>query len=109
MYADGYAFHWDQRKSDRNLVERGFDFEFATLIFSGPTLERPDERRDYGECRIVALGVADGIHLVVVYTDRMIEGSLIERRIISARKANRKERIAYGAAAKTKATKPRTR
>jgi uncharacterized DUF497 family protein len=33
-------FTWDPRKSETNLADRGFDFEFATLIFDGPTLER---------------------------------------------------------------------
>jgi len=42
------------RKSSRNLRERGFDFEFATQIFDGSTLERADSRRDYGERRMIA-------------------------------------------------------
>ena len=63
-------FDWDPRKSDRNLADRGFDFVFATLIFDGPTLERLDTREDYGEPRLVAVGLADGIPLTVVYTDR---------------------------------------
>ena len=75
-------FTWDSRKSEANLDERGFDFAFATLIFDGPTLERHDNRQDYGEMRIVALGIADGIPLTVVYTDRA-EGGEIVRRIIS--------------------------
>jgi uncharacterized DUF497 family protein len=48
----------------------GFDFEFATQVFDGPTLERADTRRDYGERRVVAIGRADGITLTLVYTDR---------------------------------------
>lgn len=63
-------FTWDPAKSDANLGERGFDFESATLIFDGPTLEQLDDRQDYGELRIIALGIADGIPLTVVYTDR---------------------------------------
>ena len=42
-------FGWDARKSDQNLRERHFDFDFATQVFDGPTLEREDTRRDYGE------------------------------------------------------------
>jgi uncharacterized protein len=87
-------FSWDERKSTRNLRERGFDFEFATLVFEGPTLEREDERRDYGERRTVAMGVAQGIPLAVVYTDRLEAGQLV-RRIISARVGSRHERQAY--------------
>jgi uncharacterized DUF497 family protein len=30
-------FDWDRRKSTANFRERGFDFEFASLIFEGPT------------------------------------------------------------------------
>ena len=89
-------FSWDARKSGKNLRERGFDLEFATQIFGHPTLERVDDRRDYGERRVVALGEAQGNMLTVVYTDRVETGGEINRRIISARKSNRREREAYG-------------
>ena len=88
-------FSWDARKSNRNLRERGFDFEFATQIFDGATLEQVDSRRDYGERRVIALGNAQDIPLTVVYTDRAEAGGEINRRIISARKSNRRERKAY--------------
>ena len=87
-------FSWDEQKSTRNLRDRGFDFEFATLIFEGPTLEREDTRRDYGERRMVAIGIAQGLALTVVYTDRTETGAVI-RRIISARLSDRHERQAY--------------
>jgi len=87
-------FGWDRRKSARNLRERGFDFEFATLIFEGPTLEREDTRRDYGERRVIAVGLAEGLALTVVYSDRAEAGEVV-RRIISARLSNRRERQAY--------------
>jgi len=88
-------FSWDARKSNRNLRERGFDFEFATQIFDGSTLERADSRRDYGERRMIALGKAQDIPLSVVYTDRAEAGGEKSRRIISARKSTRREREAY--------------
>lgn len=88
-------FSWDPRKSERNLQERGFDFEFASLIFDGPTVERTDSRRNYGEQRVIALGLAQGILLTVVYTDRAGIGGESIRRIISARKSDRRERTAY--------------
>jgi uncharacterized protein len=94
-YADSRVFTWDPRKSEANLAERGFDFEFASAIFSGPTLEREDTRQDYGERRMVAIGSADGIWLVVVYTDRAMSGGRVERRVISARRASKRERVAY--------------
>ena len=87
-------FEWDAAKSDANLRDRGFDFEFASLIFNGPTLEREDRRKDYGERRVVATGIADGIHLTVVYTNRQGSDEQI-RRIISAHRSNRRERTRY--------------
>jgi hypothetical protein len=98
-------FSWDARKSNRNLRERGFDFEFATQVFESATLERVDSRRDYGERRVVALGVAQGIALTVVYTDRADKGE-VNRRIISARKSNRREREAYKKATTPKDPRP---
>ena len=55
------TFEWDAAKSTRNLSLRGFDFEFASLVFSGTYIEFDDTRRDYGECQLVALGLADDI------------------------------------------------
>lgn len=80
-------FEWDEEKSTLNLVRRGFGFDFAARIFEGPVIEWSDDRRDYGEKRVIALGGVDGEWLVVVYTWR---GEV--RRIISARMASRKER-----------------
>jgi hypothetical protein len=88
-------FSWDARKSNPNLTDRGFDFEFATQIFDGSTLERADSRRDYGEHRVMALGKAQDIPLTVVYTDRAEAGGEMSRRIISARKSNRRENETY--------------
>lgn len=91
-------FAWDARKNAANPAARGFDFAFATLIFDGPTLEKEDAREEYGERRVVAVGLAQGIALTVVYTDRTIAEGKLERRIISARRSNRHERQAYQAA-----------
>jgi hypothetical protein len=88
-------FEWDPGKSDANLAARGFDFAFATLIFEGPALEREDTREDYGERRTVAVGLAQGIALTVVYTDRALAAAGTARRIISARRSSRREREAY--------------
>lgn len=90
-------FDWDEPKSDANYRERGFDFEFASLIFDGPTLERVDDRTEYGEVRVIAVGRVEDFCLTVVYTDRAgPEG--VTRRIISARRSNQRERQAYEAA-----------
>lgn len=80
-------FDWNSDKHERNQRECGFGFDVAALIFEGDMIEWPDDRRDYGETRIRAIGEADGVVLHVVFTDR---GDV--RRIISARLASRRER-----------------
>lgn len=84
------AFEWDEPKRLANLAKHGVDFAAAKLIFDGPTVEFPDERRDYGEQRIGAYGKVGGVVLFVIYTTR---GAA--RRLISARKAGSEERQFY--------------
>jgi uncharacterized protein len=60
-------------------------------IFEGFTVERLDERFTYEEIREAAIGIANQLELYVVFTDVSDE----ERRIISARPANRREREVY--------------
>jgi uncharacterized DUF497 family protein len=83
-------FDWHDAKHERTRSERGFGFDLAALIFEGRVLTQIDNREDYGETRIKAIGEVDGIILVVVYTDRDDV-----RWIISARKANKKERALW--------------
>ena len=83
-------FEWDGDKNAANIEKHGIDFSDAKRIFEGPTLERIDDRKAYGETRIAAVGIVENRELFVVYTTR---GQT--RRIISARKANRHERKAY--------------
>lgn len=73
-------------KSDAGFEERGFSFADVLIIFSGSIIERQDDRRDYGETRIRAAGLIEGVPFMVVYTPR---GDNI--RIISARKMRQKE------------------
>ncbi len=65
------------------------------MVFEGPTLEKEDRRKPYGERRIVAIGVTDGLHLTVVFTDRPDQEGNPIRRIISARRSNGREREVY--------------
>ena len=82
---------WDRRKNRANLARHGIAFEDAIRIFEGPTLEKVDDRFDYGETRVYAIGVVSGIEITLIYTDV----SESERRIISAWRAERHERKAY--------------
>ena len=91
-------FEWDAAKSARNLELRGFDFAFASQVFTGTYVEFDDTRRDYGERRVLALGLADGIPLTIIFTDRVDPDRGVVRRLISARLSNRKERRRYAEA-----------
>ncbi len=93
MEYDHIKFEWDEAKSETNLESRGFDFAYAARVFESRTLELDDDRADYGERRVQAIGEVEGNVLFVVYTWR---GEA--RRIISARLANRKEREIHGEA-----------
>ncbi len=83
---------WDERKRRENIRKHGIDFAIAPEFFSAPLLVRFDTRQDYGEDRWVALGLARGRIVVVVYTERD-NGEII--RIISVRKALQHERKCY--------------
>ena len=82
---------WDEEKNRRNLELHGIALEDAAKIFEGPTVERVDDRFDYGEVRVYAIGLVQGLEITVIYTDREPE----ERRIISAWRAEPHERRFY--------------
>jgi uncharacterized protein len=81
-------FEWDESKREANLAKHHIDFQDAKQIFDGPVFERMESR--HGEDRILAIGLMEGIEIVVVYVMR---GK--RRRIISARRAHRDERQDY--------------
>jgi uncharacterized DUF497 family protein len=81
-------FEWDERKREANLAKHLIDSEDARMIFDEPVFERVESR--HGEDRIFAIGLMQGIEIVVVY---VLRGK--RRRIISARRAHRNERQDY--------------
>ena len=83
------SFEWDEAKSERNRVMRGFGFAYASRVFLGRHLLE-ESRADPGERRFVATGPVDEVIITVVWTPR---GAT--RRIISAWRASRKERRRY--------------
>jgi uncharacterized DUF497 family protein len=82
---------YDPAKRAVTLAERGIDFEDAAEVFSGDTLDHPDDRRDYGELRMLTVGHLRGRMVIVVWTPR---GSA--RHVISMRKANAREKARFG-------------
>lgn len=87
-------YQWDEAKRVDNLEKHRIDFTAIDRFDWGASVAKPDLRQPYGgETRIVAYGPLDGRLHVVVYTRR---GDA--RRIISLRKANRREQATYAAA-----------
>ena len=82
---------FDPAKRASTLKDRGLDFADAAEVFAGKALNIPDDRRDYGETRIVTVGSLRGRMVIVVWTPRG-EG----RHVISMRKANDREKTRFG-------------
>ena len=83
-------FEWDDNKNETNIQRHGIDFHDAALIFEHPTLIKHDIRKDYGEKRLVGLGLLFEVEVVIVFTNRSRA-----IRVISIRRANKNERKVY--------------
>ncbi len=86
-------FEWDDAKDQENRRKHGISFAEGAEIFNGPVLTAPDDRFRYGEMREISIGFLGGIVVLnVAHTDR--DGTT---RIISARRATKKERRLFHA------------
>ena len=85
-------FEWDLKKAKTNLEKHGISFEEASTAFKDPlSLTIDDPLHSSDEERLILIGMSYYNHiLVIVHTEI---GDNI--RIISARKATRKERNYY--------------
>ena len=84
-------YTWNPEKNRSNVKRHKIAFEDAKRIFDGPTVERVDDRFEYGEIRVYAIGLVNGLEVTVIYTDRDDD----ERHIISAWRAEPHERRTY--------------
>lgn len=81
-------FEWDDKKAESNFAKHGILFEEAIEIFyDEDRLIEKDNRFDYGENRYKTLGKISQRVFIVIYVEK--HENLI--RIISARKANKRE------------------
>lgn len=89
---NGLNFSWDPHKAALNIKKHGVSFEEASTVFGDPNAVTVcDEERSEEEDREVTIGISKRMRLVVVsHTDR---GGTI--RIISARKATRREMLQF--------------
>jgi len=84
-------YEWDIGKNQLNQIKHGISFEDAKLIFDAGHLTAIDNRKAYAEIRKISIGkIFEMLIIVVVHTDRKRK-----TRIISARRANHKERTKY--------------
>ena len=86
------TFEWDPKKAESNIEKHGVSFEEASTVFRDPlSLTIDDPLHSTGEVRMVQIGISHKNRLlIVVHTER--ENTI---RIISARKATKKERNNY--------------
>ncbi len=88
-------FEWDDAKAKSNARKHGVRFEDAVFVFADPYALVEQDRLEGGELRWQTLGLAAGIVLLLVAHTVRDEHQDEIIRIISARKATRKERTRY--------------
>ena len=98
QYILNSVFEWDPRKAEANAAKHGVSFDDAVTVFLDANgLDGPDLQHSEAEARFRRLGrAADGRVLMVAYTLRR-SGDAETIRLISARRASRRERAAYQA------------
>jgi uncharacterized DUF497 family protein len=88
-------YEWDDEKNKINQQKHKLSFETACFVFDDPNALSYPERVVDGEERYHAIGMIGGVAVVLVaYTYRDRGGNEVIR-LISARKADRKERKLY--------------
>jgi uncharacterized DUF497 family protein len=85
-------YEWDRRKDEENRRKHGLRLSDGIPALNDPRqVEWIDERFEYGEERTITLGRTNGRLLCVVHTSRGPD----RIRLISVRKATRREQNAY--------------
>jgi uncharacterized DUF497 family protein len=92
-----YNFEWDIRKAAANIQKHGVNFEGAATVFrDSEAMSLFDQKHSADEDRWITLGLDNrGQLLVVCHTWRETETGAANCRIISARKAGKKEAAQY--------------
>jgi len=83
-------FTWTETKRRINLAKHGLDFAAAKKVFAGPMVLFEDQRSDYGEQRMIGIGLLAELVVLVVHVE---SGGIIH--IISMRKADNHETNLY--------------
>jgi len=89
-------FEWHQAKATSNQRKHHVSFETAARVFADPLAWTVQDRIENGEVRWQTLGMVDGyLLLLVAHTVREDDDGAEVIRIISARRAEAKERKNY--------------
>ena len=95
MVEENMVFEWDENKNLLNIKKHRFGFDLASAVFEDSSLlTELDSRDKYFEERWRTIGLVQGILLTVIHTVGNYYGEEIIR-IISARKADKKEARRY--------------
>ncbi len=82
-------FEWDEEKRAQNFTKHGVDFYDLAYVDWEFAVFEADQRKDYGEVRVIAyVPIQNRLH-ICIFTQRT------SKRIISLRKANQKEVVYY--------------
>ena len=89
-----YYFDWDEEKNTTNIIKHGIDFEEAsTVFFDERAILFDDPEHSEEEDRFLILGLSEDANLCIVCHCYRESDTVI--RIISARKATKKESERY--------------
>lgn len=87
---------WDEKKNSTNIQKHHVSFEEAKAVFGDPLhISKLDHRFSYFEERWITIGSTDGGKILVVANIFFDESGEEIIRIISARKASKKEKDFY--------------
>jgi uncharacterized protein len=88
-------FEWDQTKAASNLRKHGVSFETAVRVFADPYALVEQDRTENGEERWQTIGNVEGVVMLLVAHTVSEQEEIEVIRIISATRANRRERRRY--------------
>lgn len=86
---------WDKKKADSNIKKHGVYFEDAALVFDDPQQYTLLDRVENGEERWQTIGKVGGAVILLVAHTYIDKNGQEVIRIISARRAEKKERTIY--------------
>ena len=92
-----YNFEWDLNKAKNNISKHKISFEDATSVFKDKNaISIYDEKHSLKEDRWITIGLDTKTRtLVVIHTFITIDKDNCNIRVISARKANKQEKMVY--------------